>query len=398
MVQRALFLILWLQMASGSLANPPVDTSAHFPLVGGSTYHYRISGGQYATRDTTYSAGATWGARGGLVEEENRYTCTSGRICAAYTRMYYAQEAEGVRYYGFYGEFPSGARETQILTTPELRLKDPVTPGRVTYGAFGPRIEDAETWDGVALGTSAYYGEARYNWYHDADALETVVTPVGTFANALRISGSEGGSFITRWYVKGIGIVRWQDSAGNDAVLTSYYIPATQAPEIRIVRAVEFYHAELDHYFISADPAEINGLDTGFFRGWTRTGYSFNVVAADSATPPGASPVCRYYGFAETGLNSHFYSASPVECSIITTDYPEWTWESSNVFQVYLPNTTTGACPANTSPIYRVFNRRRDANHRYMTVPSVVDEMVRKGGVAEGYGPGPYYPVMCSPE
>jgi len=38
-------------------------------------------------------------------------------------------------------------------------------------------------------------------------------------------------------------------------------------------------------------------------------------------------------------------------------------------------------------PIYRVFNQRKDANHRYTTSTAIRDQMVAKGGVAEGYGP-----------
>ncbi len=161
---------------------------------------------------------------------------------------------------------------------------------------------------------------------------------------------------------------------------------------------VEFYHAQFDHYFVSEDPAEISALDTGYFQGWSRTGYTFKVVTADSPTPQGASPVCRFYGDPAAGLDSHFYGASPVECDEVDANFPEWIWESDNVFQVYLPNTSTGACPAGTIPLYRVFNRRSDANHRYTTSTAVVDQMVARGGIAEGYGPGPHYPVMCSPQ
>lgn len=163
--------------------------------------------------------------------------------------------------------------------------------------------------------------------------------------------------------------------------------------------AVEFYHSGVDHYFVSADPAEVHGLDSGVLTGWARTGYTFKVVPASAPTPQGATPVCRFYGRPEAGLASHFYSASPRECALVEELLSrEWQKESMNVFQVYLPDTKTGACPPNSVPIYRVFNRRSDANHRYTIYPAVVDEMVRKGGVAEGYGPGPYYPVMCSPE
>ena len=40
---------------------------------------------------------------------------------------------------------------------------------------------------------------------------------------------------------------------------------------------------------------------------------------------------------------------------------------AAEVFQMDLPDPLTGACPAGGVPIYRVFNQRVDANHRYTT-------------------------------
>jgi uncharacterized protein YfaP (DUF2135 family) len=54
-----------------------------------------------------------------------------------------------------------------------------------------------------------------------------------------------------------------------------------------------------------------------------------------------------------------------------------------------------GACPANTIPVYRVFNNRPDGNHRYSTDPAIRDQMVARGGIAEGYGPNAV--IMCAP-
>ena len=61
--------------------------------------------------------------------------------------------------------------------------------------------------------------------------------------------------------------------------------------------------------------------------------------------------------------------------------------------QMVLP--VAGACPAGTTPIYRVFSNRADANHRYMTDRAVRDQMVARGWLAEGDGPD--LVVMCSP-
>ena len=43
--------------------------------------------------------------------------------------------------------------------------------------------------------------------------------------------------------------------------------------------AVEFYHGAFGHYFVTASPQEIAGLDTGVLPGWSRTGESFEATA-----------------------------------------------------------------------------------------------------------------------
>ncbi|HEX8010480.1 MAG TPA: hypothetical protein VF814_06040 [Casimicrobiaceae bacterium] len=164
-----------------------------------------------------------------------------------------------------------------------------------------------------------------------------------------------------------------------------------------LVSAIEYYDAALDHYFVTALPAEIAALDGGAFPGWVRTGLSFNVYAAGSAVP-GSVPVCRFYGSPAAGLDSHFYSASVLECQQVEQRFPTaWLLESDDVFEVFLPDLATGQCPANSIPIYRAWNQRVDSNHRYTTDLSVLLAMVAKGYVAEGYGPGPAPTAMCSP-
>jgi hypothetical protein len=53
----------------------------------------------------------------------------------------------------------------------------------------------------------------------------------------------------------------------------------------------------------------------------------------------------------------------------------------SKSFQMDLPDPLTGACVADRIPIYRVFNQRKDANHRYTTSTTIRDEMVGRVGL-----------------
>ena len=176
------------------------------------------------------------------------------------------------------------------------------------------------------------------------------------------------------------------------AILEISGFGATLTPPM--VDVIEFYNAAQDHYFITALVQEIQALDNGVFAGWQRTGSAFK---AYPAATPGFVPVCRFYippGYGD----SHFYSASTAECAEALAKYPFFVYESPNVFYIALPDTTTGACLAGTTPIYRIWDNRFDTNHRYATSAAVVDQMRALGWIPEGYGPGPYYPIMCAPQ
>jgi serine protease len=156
------------------------------------------------------------------------------------------------------------------------------------------------------------------------------------------------------------------------------------------VSVVEYYNPTLDHFFITWVPAEQANLDAGNTpTRWTRTGFSFNAYTSPVA---GTSPVCRYY--IPPGLgDSHFFGRGTAECDATGAQHPTFVLEDPAFMQMILP--TTGTCPAGTTPIYRVFSNRADANHRYMTDRAVRDMMVSRGWVAEGDGPD--LVVMCAP-
>jgi hypothetical protein len=156
---------------------------------------------------------------------------------------------------------------------------------------------------------------------------------------------------------------------------------------------IEFHNAALDHYFISSLQPDIQALDSKTIPGWERTGLSFNAYATAIA---GASPVCRLYIPPAQG-DSHFFSASPLECAQVMQAYPMFVLESPNAMYVDLPDPITGACPAGTVAVYRVWNARADTNHRYLTDRALRDQMVASQGyVAEGYGPDAV--IMCAPQ
>jgi lysyl endopeptidase len=184
----------------------------------------------------------------------------------------------------------------------------------------------------------------------------------------------------------------YSDLASALPVMRQYLTPDAANPK-DLVAATEFYNRTLNHYFLSTNPSEIAKLDSGATVGWVRTGLRFLVYAKQA---PGTSPVCRFYRAPAYG-DSHFYSASPGECAATAAAHPvDWIYESPAVFYVNVPDAATGACPAGTKPVYRYFNAAA-TNHRYTAELVVRNETAASPAwTAEGYGPGPYYPVMCA--
>jgi hypothetical protein len=109
--------------------------------------------------------------------------------------------------------------------------------------------------------------------------------------------------------------------------------------------------------------------------------------------------VCRFY--IPPPSDSHFFSAAADECAAVLAKIPvdpnfqSFLYETSSAFYIALPDRATGACPAGTIPVYRLWNQRADSNHRYTTDPATKALMIAKGYVPEGYGPDAI--VMCTP-
>jgi lysyl endopeptidase len=196
-------------------------------------------------------------------------------------------------------------------------------------------------------------------------------------------------------------------------LVTQYLSPDAPNPSKKAV-VVEYYAAILNDYFITADKLEINGLDNGAHPGWVRTGLTFLAYSDPAVAPPDASPVCRFYLVPQYG-DSHFYSADPAECAATAVKFAgQWIEESPALFYIQLPDKATGACPANTRPIYRFLNRLNQIHHRYtaevdarncMYYPDYANSTDKDlscsefvgSWLEEGYGVAPAAPVMCGP-
>ena len=153
--------------------------------------------------------------------------------------------------------------------------------------------------------------------------------------------------------------------------------------QVTTMPVVEFFNTLLDHYFITSAPGEIIATDTGAAGpGWERTGLGFRAFTPATAIPPGALPVCRFYGTPGRGPNSHFYTMNPDECAAVKRD-PGWTYEGI-AFHAYAP--VNDQCSGSV-PVYRAYNNgfaRNDSNHRYSTQLSFLQSMTLQGWTVEG--------------
>ena len=162
---------------------------------------------------------------------------------------------------------------------------------------------------------------------------------------------------------------------GEDVRRIDYTAPAAASGDERIV--IEYHHAGFDHYFVTADPTEAAGLDTGA-GGWARTGLGFK--ALDAAAPPGL-PNCRFFGVFGA-VSTHFYTINADECATVTAD-PAWTFEKY-AFRADAP--AGEDCPADRTRVVRVFNNFKGGalNHRYTTSASEAASLAAKGWIVEG--------------
>lgn len=154
-------------------------------------------------------------------------------------------------------------------------------------------------------------------------------------------------------------------------------------------KAYTLYHPGINHFFVTADDEELDiVIGNGGSLGWQAADNGFNVWPAVGPAPSTALPVCRFYS---SLVNSHFYTASESEC-LELQENPDSGWAYEGIaFQALVP--TAGACPAGTTPVWRLFNNRQhelDSNHRFVASPETYRIMIADGWAGEGV-------AFCSP-
>lgn len=167
--------------------------------------------------------------------------------------------------------------------------------------------------------------------------------------------------------------------------LQGYGVPS--AADTGTSLAIEYFDAQLGHYFVTTLASEQALLDGGAIAGWKRTGQWFATDLPGTGTANGGAAVCRYYGKPEAGLDSHFYSGSADECRAVAERFAQaWVLETAELFDIGLPDLASGAC-AHGMPVYRLWNARAGSNHRYTTDAATRGRMIGAGWIPEGYGP-----------
>lgn len=166
---------------------------------------------------------------------------------------------------------------------------------------------------------------------------------------------------------------------GDDVLLLDRAAPLPPAAGQQL--AIEYYNPSLDHYFMTAEPAEASMLDAGVVvPGWRRTGYAFAVYSRDTRA---GLPACRFFGTPGVGPNSHFFTILEGECASVKNN-PMWTFEGI-AFRADIPD-AGGDCPADRVPVSRMYNNGKggEANHRYLTSHSEIAAMLLEGWIIEG--------------
>ena len=215
------------------------------------------------------------------------------------------------------------------------------------------------SYSGYKLGQTTL-GTLDAGWYYydiDTTVTQLVTLPAGTWYMSLMLT-----EYTSSALNSGYSVVDW----GNFS--TPWIIGSPSAR----VTVYEMYNTYTNHYFRTANPDEVAGITAGSAgAGWVRTYDDFGAyVALGGAT---GNDVCRFYSFTS---NSHFYTASDVECNSIRYGASEWKYEGLS-FRIPM-SFAGGPCGAGQKPVYRLYNNRymfQDSNHRFTTSVSEVNRL-----------------------
>ena len=181
--------------------------------------------------------------------------------------------------------------------------------------------------------------------------------------------------------------------SSEDFKLTTLPPPWVEGEVTEYVNTADFPRQPDGQYFYAATDADRTALDS--IATWRRTGNSFK--------QGGYVSVCRFYGGANGGPNTHFYSASDTECNwlkgVSFLSYEGQTFRVNKPLPLAAnaPVGTQPSCPAGSKPLYRLYNnasapgKNYVSNHRYVTSRTTVDAAVAIGWLDEGVS-------MCVPE
>jgi hypothetical protein len=190
---------------------------------------------------------------------------------------------------------------------------------------------------------------------------------------------------------------------GEEFMLITLPPPIVEGEVTEYVNTENFPNDPGGHYYYASNDETRAILDSGRPGKWVRTGKGFK--------HGGYVSVCRFYGSVSPGPNSHFYTASDNECSVLKSieakpmpsNKQQFNFEGVAFYaNVPIPSKAAGqraTCPTQSIPLYRAYNaawgpsgkKNYDSNHRFSTSRADIDAVVAKGWNDEGM-------VMCVPD
>jgi hypothetical protein len=250
-------------------------------------------------------------------------------------------------------------------------------------------VRSAVYYDPSTMRTTVAGNVIRVDFDYYGDAPISGPAPAGSTSYAsVKVAGLAPGLY----HLEGWG--RAKAGGASEKYFTRDVAVATTSP------VVEYFANTNRHYFITAGPGDIAGLDPGTLT-WKRSGQRFKAWLRQQDAPANAVPVCRFYA---GGPNSHFYTGVAADCqalkSLEALQRSETTakgvaflgWQYEQIaFYALLP--VDGQCPGDTYPVYRAYNQRgvyNDSNHRFMGDPLMRSATLAGGWADEG-------PAFCSP-